>query len=272
MENSGAKILLQGTQNTRDLGGYKTQGGKTVAYRRLIRSGELLSLTEQDKHILFEDYKVKTIIDFRTGLERAKKPDPQYPGVENIFNPILSEEIVGISTGEDSKAQDPLESFFNHAAGLRDNPRPYIDQLYRDLIHNSFAADHYRAFFDHLLDRGALGAVLWHCSAGKDRAGFGTALLLTALGVDRKTVIADYVKTNECMKEEIDAITALALQRTGDEQTARAVRILDSVSGEYLEAAFAEIEDTYITVDAYLETALGLSQEKRLRLKEMYLI
>lgn len=267
----GVKILLQNLHNTRDLGGYPTKDGRYIKKRCLIRSGELLKMAEDDKKILFEDYQIKTIIDFRTGMERASKPDPEYQGVENIFNSILSEEVMGISTGDSSPSQTPVDMFISHAAGLRENPRPFIDQLYRDLVRDPFTVEHYRLFFDILLEKAPHGAVLWHCSAGKDRVGIGTALLLTALGVERSIVFADYVKTNECMKDEIEALAKLAFEKTGDEQTAEAVRILDSVSEEYLIHAFEVIEDEFGTIDQYLEQEIGVDEKKKEKLQNLFL-
>ena len=68
----------------------------------------------------------------------------------------------------------------------------YMAGLYRNLVMDPFSRQQYRKFFGILLDQKE-GAVLWHCSAGKDRVGVGTALLLSALGIPRETILADYM-------------------------------------------------------------------------------
>lgn len=268
--NSGDQIRLSGAHNTRDLGGYQTVDGRRIKERRLIRSGELLNTTEEDRKILFETYGVKKVIDFRTEVERKKKPDPRHPGVVWVDNPILSEEVLGISTGQAKEGDGPMDMFIRHAASLKGNAIAYISPLYENLVTNEFAVSQYRRFFELLLEHED-GAVLWHCSAGKDRVGIGTALLLLALGVDRETVTSDYLKSNECMKDEIEAIGRLAYEKTGDKATAEAVMLLDGVAREYIETAFGRIEAEYKTVENYLEEVMGLTADKRSLLKGKYL-
>ena len=195
-EQYSKRIALSGLHNTRDLGGIETLDGRKILPRRLIRSGALIDATPEDMRILAEDYRLGTIVDFRTATERRQKPDPEIEGVENLFNPILAEETVGITFEDKEEEKDVMAGILDHASSLGGNPRNYIDRLYEDLITDDHASEYYGRFFDILLkadDR----AVLWHCSAGKDRVGIGTALLLTALGVDRDTVIRDFVKTND---------------------------------------------------------------------------
>jgi protein-tyrosine phosphatase len=72
------------------------------------------------------------------------------------------------------------------------------------IAYAAYATDHlprYRALFDLMSQEGRL-PLLFHCSAGKDRTGFGAALLLTALGVPRETVVADYLATNRIWRRE----------------------------------------------------------------------
>lgn len=73
-------IKLEGTFNTRDLGGYKTNDGHMIKERRLIRSDDLFRLTRNDINILVEKYHLNTIIDFRNKNERQKRPDKIIPG------------------------------------------------------------------------------------------------------------------------------------------------------------------------------------------------
>ena len=80
----------------------------------------------------------------------------------------------------------------------------YMAGLYRNLVMDPFSRQQYRKFFGILLDQKE-GAVLWHCSAGKDRVGVGTALLLSALGVPRETILADYMMVNTFTAEVVES-------------------------------------------------------------------
>lgn len=271
-ETGAVRIPLRGLANTRDLGGIRTVDGRRILPRRLIRSGALFDACPEDLALLVGEYRLGTVVDFRTSVERRQKPDPWMEGVVNIFNPVLREETVGITfeEEEDGEKKDAIEGMFEHASSLGGNPRVYIDQLYEDLVKDDHAAAHYGRFFDILLDADER-AVLWHCTAGKDRVGVGTALLLTALGVDRETIIRDFVKTNDYVMENAVKLSELVREKTKNDQLAECVKVLLTVSEEYIRHAFAAMEEVSGSAEAYLRERIGLSDEKRERLKEKFL-
>jgi protein-tyrosine phosphatase len=106
----------------------------------------------------------------------------------------------------------------------------------------------------------AEGRVLVHCTAGKDRTGWASALLLTIAGVDRADVIANYLLTNEYSRGAIDAKVASVLQDKGAD-AAEATRVAFGVNADFLEAAFDEVDRLYGTFDNFVETGLNLSPE-----------
>ncbi len=270
----GRRIPLTGLSNTRDLGGYQTADKRTILPKKLLRSGTLFNATEEDLRILTEEYKLGTIVDFRTEVERKQKPDPEIAGVVNIFNPILDEETVGVTfeekEGEDKDENDAIASIFNHASDLGGKPTSYLDQVYESLVTNDYAVKGYGRFFDHLLEADDR-AVLWHCSAGKDRVGIGTALLLTALGVDRETVIADYMKTNDNVAEDAKEVAAAVLEKYGDAKLAECVSALLTVEKEYILHAFAAMEKRAGSVEAYISEVIGVTPKKQELLKKRFL-
>ena len=81
------RIPLEGLPNTRDLGGIRTMEGKKILPARLIRSGALYEATPADLERLVGEWRLGTVVDFRTAVERSQKPDPDMDGVTNIFNP-----------------------------------------------------------------------------------------------------------------------------------------------------------------------------------------
>lgn len=263
------RIPLEGVHNTRDLGGYLTEDGRRIRPRRLIRSGALYGLTEKDKRILTEEYDLRTVVDFRTETEREEKPDPALRGVTFIANPILEEAALGITREEES--DNSVAGMVLHRlkrdenAGIR-----YMESIYGNLITDRFSQKQYGNFFRLLLEQKE-GAVLWHCTAGKDRVGTGTALLLSALGVARKQVIADYMKVNEFNAEDIDRMVKGIAKKTGDAALAEQLRILFSVHESYIGTVFERIEKEYGTVERYLAEAMDFPRDAADALKEKYL-
>ncbi len=269
------RIALDGLPNTRDIGGYKTMDGRWILPGRLIRSGTLYEATERDIRILADQYRLGMVIDFRTDTERRQKPDPEILGINNIFNPILDEKTVGITFEDEEKAaeekkEDAVKGILLHASSLGGNPEKYVDRLYEDLVLNDHAAEYYGRFFDLLLEADDR-AVLWHCTAGKDRVGIGTALVLTVLGVDRDTIIHDFVMTNDYVMERAEQFARKVKEDTGNCVLADCVRVLLTVSEDYLIHAFEAMENSYGSIDTYLIEKIGITEEKREQLRQKFL-
>lgn len=266
------RIQLEGLLNTRDLGGYEAADNRRIRPRTLIRSGALADMTPEDKRVLFQDYGVRTVIDLRTGLEAGEKPDPGIEGVSHEFNPILDEETAGFThENEDGGQMNMLEGFLKHAKSLNGRPEKYIGQLYKNLVLSDGAMARYGHFLNLVLEA-APGAVLWHCSAGKDRAGMATAFLLTALGVDRETVLTDFTLSNQYLRPETERMMRLVKAGTADEGLERTAEVLCQVKREYLEDAFRLIEETYGSLENYMTGQLGMDEDKLKRLRDRYLI
>ena len=257
----GTEISLEGAVNVRDLGGYKTKDGRTVKPHRLIRGAELAGLTEGDIAKLTKEYKLNTVIDFRTNSESAAKADPVIENVTNIRNPIMKDR-------ESSAA--PKNSSANSAT--MKNPEDLMIQANIGFVNDEFSRNGYKKFFEILLNNGK-GAVLWHCTAGKDRAGFGTALVLAALGVDRKTIMEDYLLTNVFRaKENKKQIDAIAKATDNSETAVAAMTAMMEAREAYLQAAFNEMDSVYGGIDGYLKKGLGLTDADLTKLQEIYLV
>ena len=189
----GGRIHLQSLPNTRDLGALMTKDGRHILPRKLLRSGSLYHVSLADQDMLLEDYKLSTVIDFRTEAEREQKPDTIMKGVEYYPIPVLDEETSGITQA--GTLMDMLTKFDQV-------PDEFICKQYENLVRDEICIKQYANFLDVVLHQ-KKGAVLWHCSAGKDRVGIGTALLLYALGVPRKTIKEDFLKTNVYLDNEM---------------------------------------------------------------------
>lgn len=260
--------ILQGAPNFRDLGGMETADGRRVKPHRLLRSGHLHDLTAADRRRVTEEYQLKTVIDLRTSGEMQRKPDVILPGVTYIHLPIFENQAEGV-TRETVTDTDPVGRMIAMAEKMEGQAFQRMRELYK-----VFFDDHgiamYRRFFEQVLAQEE-GAVLWHCTMGKDRCGTAAALLETALGVPYETVKADYLLTNEFVLPETEKTIAKARERIDDEALFEQMRVLDSVYEEFLDTVLGIAVEKSGSVPAFIEQHLGMTPDKLARLRDLYL-
>ena len=259
----GGRIHLQSLPNTRDLGALMTKDGRHILPRKLLRSGSLYHVSLADQDMLLEDYKLSIVIDFRTEAEREQKPDTIMKGVEYYPIPVLDEETSGITQA--GTLMDMLTKFDQV-------PDEFICKQYENLVRDEICIKQYANFLDVVLHQ-KKGAVLWHCSAGKDRVGIGTALLLYALGVPRKTIKEDFLKTNVYLDNEMQhMVRYLETRMIVTPEIMDKVRLLYKVKGEYLDTTFRTIEKDYGSVDYFMRKALYMNPKTIEALRNKYLV
>jgi protein-tyrosine phosphatase len=250
-DSSRREIKLQGAINFRDIGGYATKDGRHVKWGKIYRSAELSHLTPADLTKL-QQLPLAYVADFRGPYEVKAAPDKIPVTATRISLPAGSEH-----TGDSNY----MKTLFKSAKGdsglisFYSNITPFKDR--------------YAPLFNELLQADKDSALLFHCTAGKDRTGIAAALILYALGVDEPTIIEDYVATNYYRRNENErAIKGVVQMYKIDEVTARN---LMSAKEAYIRATFTTIKSQYGTMDIYLEQVMGLSKEKRGLLQQKYL-
>lgn len=263
------RIELDGTVNTRDLGGIKTAAGQTIRPHRLLRSDRLTFASASDKKKLTEELNLRLIVDFRTESERSQAPDPIIPNVRYAVIPILESSVLGITHEAESTARS--------AAALRQSnfdSAKHMKELYHTMGESTYSISHYKAFFRCLLDTDD-GAVLWHCSTGKDRAGIAAALLLKILGVDDETIHADYMRTNDFIADRFrcEAEEILSEMPEGTEKDLCRQRYLAMFTGRpyYIDIFFDAFIKKYGSIESAFANGLGLESKEIDQLKVMYL-
>ncbi len=223
---------LAGASNFRDFGGYPTEEGRTVKWRRLFRSDRLSELTEADRARL-APLGVRCVWDLRRGSEAAAAPTT-WPDGRVIRAPVFEDEA-GPSTLQRLAAAEGL----GRSATVS---RAIMAQMYLRMVTDPGPLAVFRRLFEHLAQDEA-GPVLLHCSGGKDRTGVAAALILLGLGVSREDVTADFMLTQRYY--EADA----AMNQRVAQIVAEAG--LDGWSPEALAPIF-DIQQ------AYIDTALGV--------------
>lgn len=243
------KISLEGIQNARDLGGLQAADGRKVAPGLLLRSANLAGATPADKSILGGKWHLAKVIDLRTALERREQPDTVPEGVTYLPIPVFDEEVAGISheksSGTDRIAAviPRMEKLYRMMATL-ESCRKNLGQAARCVMEHDFAR----------------GSVLWHCTEGKDRCGLLAAVLLSALSVDRRQIMEDYLLTNEVNEAKAEAYYRQMLEAGRPEPEAAAVKDAFLAKASYLGEVFSAIDEQYPDMETYLCRGLYIPQ------------
>ena len=241
------RLGFQGAANFRDLGGYPARDGRRTRWRRLFRADSLSDLTGTDLERLAE-LGLRGIVDFRTEGERSLKP-----------NKLPSDASIRL-----------LEPGFLPAGTLEMLDEVRAGSITTDEVERRVAGQYRRYGVDHVREyRKALDfalearnyPLLMHCTSGKDRTGFASALLLLAVGVPRDVVVQDYSLTN-LYRRDVSHLF-------GPGTTEDVISLLLSAQPHYLEAALDEIDRAYGSFATFLERALELDEPKRARLLEL---
>ncbi len=261
------KIPLEMLPNTRDLGGMAGADGRTIRPGLLIRSGNLENASPEDLRVLGET--VSLVIDLRSYQEVEEHPDADIPGAKYMHLPVIAKITPGITREDETKTFD--EKTRDLARSPR-RSRAFMMKTYADMAESDFALQQYAKFIDCLLENEG-GAVLWHCTAGKDRAGFASLIIQKILGVSDEVIFRDYLFTNENMDAEICARVKIYRSQGGwmIPNLKKSVQYLFGAWPEFLQALLQRIDGRWGSFDSFLENGLGLTEEKKLLLREKYL-
>ncbi|SNR81901.1 Protein tyrosine/serine phosphatase [Haloechinothrix alba] len=193
-------IELHGAANVRDLAGLPAEDGRRVAERKLVRADNLRGLSQADVTTLVRERRVRTVVDLRTRSEvRSEGPGAltEIPQVRHLYHSMLPE--------EDGSAADSSDALLTRRERILSRyPDDFVCGMYLGYL--AERPDSVVAAVRSVLDDE--GATLVHCAAGKDRTGVVVALALSAAGVERDAVIADYVATGERITAVLDRLRA----------------------------------------------------------------
>ena len=253
------KLPFTGAHNFRDLGGYKTEDGRRIKWGKIYRSDNLHSLTDEDVKYLSR-LNIKSVVDFRSDEERESEPDRLTPDMTQVLLPIKFQP----KELDDETLKNLMK---NLTFGTLDSSNLLTD--FNIVIVKDFA-DEYKKFFRHVIENNA-EPIVFHCTAGKDRAGFASAMILTVLGVPRDKVIEDYLLTNTYVKDHVDSEMLEIELKTFFRADTDNLRKINLVEERYIQAAFDTIDSEWGGMDNYISTALSLTEEDILKLQNFYL-
>jgi protein-tyrosine phosphatase len=259
----GQSLGIASVPNLRDLGGYKTTDGSTVAEGLVYRSNQLHGINPDDMKKL-ENLNLKNVYDLRTAAECEARPEELPPDVNYVWLDVLADSPQAGPAQLEKLMTDPKEANAALGGGKAEEG---FKKSYREFVSLPSARREYRKLFLSLADRSQLPA-LFHCTTGKDRTGWAAAALLTLLGVPRETVVEDYLRSNDYIvplyRKVIDDFVAAG----GEERIPLAIL---GVQKEYLDAAFDEMETKYGTIENYFSEGLGIDAAGQKALRDIYL-
>ncbi|WP_022684580.1 tyrosine-protein phosphatase [Sphingobium bisphenolivorans] len=256
-------LQYEHSSNFRDLGGYAGANGKRVRWGRIYRSGGQATLTNRDKQYI-RALGIASLVDLRSDEERVLAPT-RLDGVP--YHAVGYSMGVMFESRDKAKGDDPLTGLDRYASSYRGLPiqlTPHLKMIFSDLVLNK-------------------GPIIYNCSAGQDRTGFVTAIILGALGVSRETIYQDYLLStpsrrvqwelppiSETMAQTSPAAALLAsIQKMPEYQKANPLVTPDGTP--FLKFALDEIDQKWGSPDAYLAHQVGISKVDIVRLRDLYL-
>lgn len=267
-------ILVQGIVNARDLGGYAVQDGRRVRDGLLLRSAHLAEATDTDLQYLSQ-LPTAAVIDMRKEDEKKGKVDRTVPGAEYIPLPIDATGNAGAGMTEKEKKKFTGHKKFEVkkiivAAAFNKKAQEVAREMYPILLFRPESQEQFAAFFRHVL-AAERGAVLYHCSQGKDRTGIASALLLAALGADRDTIVSDFDATNKVYESDVKKFSVLVRLLGGKDEEVGVVKAFLGCNTDNFIRALDRIDREYGSLDAYLHGPMGLTDEDIQTLRARYL-
>ncbi|MBI9042947.1 MAG: tyrosine-protein phosphatase [Anaerolineaceae bacterium] len=243
--------------NFRELGGYPTRDNRTLKYRKLFRSGHLSAISRRGLRSM-EELKLCSVVDFRSVQENEKQPDRLPTGLDYHHFSILDEGNAQLNNEIHDRVKNKEYEGFD----------PIIEM---SKAYQQFATEftpQYKKFLEVVLNAEG-DAILWHCTAGKDRTGFAAAILMRILGVSDEIIMQDYLLSRQYVNPNSLKIMLVGL--IFGRRAYNMVKPLMEVHQIWLQSAFAALDNAWGDFEGYLNNGLKLMNEDIVQLKHYYL-
>ncbi len=283
-------IGLAGVGNARELGGYRTEDGRTVRRGVLLRTAAPNNASPDDCCKLRDEFRLSKVLDFRTRFEIAQAASGTPLSIELMLNPPAVEEIptaidfattVHVPILNEDKMVADMEQEMEALGGEVTTLQAIImgvrmgivsENMYVEFLSDDCGKRGFATVFEHLLAQPGDEALLFHCTQGKDRTGLAAMLILNTLGVNDETILFDYLLTNQFNTAIIER-EKMGLLHAGIAQEDLDTYMLgmDKVFAATMANAMAYLRKTYGSVWGFVNQELGVSEEGRDALREKYL-
>ena len=241
------RLPLEGITNCRELGGYVTKDMRVTKWHNLLRSNTFANATEDDLQFLL-DYGVNKIIDLRTMPEVEKSPNPA-----NDHSSFIYKNVDLIGQNSDTLLSLQVEDI--------DLDEQSLGRRYENMVKTN---KNLKQVFDILLEGLDTGGVLFHCTAGKDRTGVVSMLLLGLAGVSRVDIIANYQVTHTYIEDQLSMLNESDI----DEDTIKNLEYLWASNPASIALGYNAVMETFGSFQGYFEQ-LGYQEQEIIKLKNL---
>lgn len=230
--------------NFRDLGGYRTLEGRYVKWGKIIRTDEILNLNSSDVSYL-NSIPIKTVIDFRTDSESSSSPEYRF---SDFY------ERLGINAGDLTSLMYracPYMINSDQPADLTVTEQDIVNEmisLNKQFINDDNIIDQFRKFFEYVQNPSKL-PIAYHCTAGKDRTGISSFMILTSLGVSQDVAFEDYLLSNVYLEPKYRQL------KTNCPVLSPAL----GVAREFIQAAIDEANEKYGSLENFFTRMVGVN-------------
>ena len=268
IETEIERIKLKRLNNTRDLGGAKTEDGRKIKEGLLFRSGRLYKLPKKTVECL-KDLNIKTVIDLRMVPETVEKPDSLPEGCRVVNCPLVCTATPGITY--EPKMRETMNNESKSIVGKYGSGDEYMSEMYVKMITGEESIVALKKFFSVLLENED-GGILFHCNSGKDRVGICAMLIESVLGVREKEILDDYIVTRRfCGRKFFWNRVGLVIVPISF-RFKKFLFCMMRTKTTYLKAVMEYAKENYGSVIGYCKEVLGLSDDDIERLRNKYLV
>lgn len=267
-------LPVKGVVNARDLGGYRVRDGRTVRSGVLLRAAHLAGATDADLAYL-SGIPVARVVDFRSDLEILGVEDRSIPGAETFRLPVDPTGSISAQMTEKEKKRFTSRRKFDVKkvivmAAFNSKAQQVAREMYPTLVFSTDCQKQFAQFFRLVLGTGS-GAMLYHCTQGKDRTGIASALLLAALGADRQTIVADFDATNRVYEADVRKYSRRVRFWGGKEEEVGVVEAFLGCNTANFIKTLDRIDSEYGSIENYLKGPMCLTDEDIQLLRDRYL-
>lgn len=242
----------------KDLGDIRNSENKVIKKHMLLRSTNLNKLTRFDIKKLKKTNLVK-VIDLRTNTELKEKPDTKIENIKYIHVPIFEEKTAGITHEKEDNIIDSLSKLSD------------MTSLYVKMVTEEYSILQLRKVINEIVNSEEF-SILFHCTAGKDRTGIVSMLLLSILDVNIDEIMEDYLYINKINLLKANICYLFVKIKTGDKKLALKIKQVIVADKKYLMAAINAIQKKYGCIENFIKDELGVTDEVKEKFKAKILI
>ncbi|KAF9076016.1 protein-tyrosine phosphatase-like protein [Rhodocollybia butyracea] len=251
-------VDVEGVVNIRSVGRYTTTAGRAVKPNIIYRSGDVSSITERGRK-QFSELGVHIVFDFRADAE-IKDFDSSTPPIEGVK---MIRTPAGIQ-----RAFDPV-SVAMRLKHWEENELEAFLSLYEEILETG--KDAFKTVFLHLRDHPEEPCLV-HCTAGKDRTGIFTTLLLLILGVEDRHIVDEYALTTIGLEPALPMLTRKMEKVAVYRENWKGMQNMGSSKPETMTAVLQLIQTKYDGAEGYFKTHLNLNGEDIAKIRKNFLV